>query len=142
MVGGLTNGTAYSFRLRGLNALAAGEVSAVVTATPTSDGSLRGRAPGVVSGLVGLPGVNSLAARGTHTGMKLSWSAPSDTGDSAVSGYQVEYKKESASGWTIWSSGGGMEIMTPAQAQEQCLDWTPAYSMRETSGGGQAREDY
>jgi len=73
-VTGLTNGTAYTFRVAAINAVGTGPDSAPSAAvTP-------GTIPGAPSAVVGSAGNRSVA---------LSWSAPSSNGGSAITGYRV-----------------------------------------------------
>ncbi|MBC8364995.1 MAG: fibronectin type III domain-containing protein [Actinobacteria bacterium] len=83
-VTGLTNGSAYSFRVTAVNAAGMGATSSTATATPrtTSD------AP---TGLAGTPGDRQVA---------LAWTAPSESGGSAVTGYRVERSADGGSTWT------------------------------------------
>ena len=72
-VADLVNGTTYSFEVRALNAVGASPGSGPITATPAT-------VPGAPSGLS--------ASRGNGE-VTLRWSAPSDDGGLAVTGYEV-----------------------------------------------------
>ena len=86
MLTGLTNGTAYDFRVRAVNTAGQGAASNIVSAMPTA-----------VTMVPGMPGaLTAVAGDGTVT---LSWSAPTTGG--AVTGY--EYKQDSGA----WMSTGG-----------------------------------
>ena len=74
-IGGLTNGTAYYFRVHAQNAYGDG-ASATVTVTPQGSGSV----PGSPTGLKVSSGDGFIA---------LSWSPPTSTGGSPVTGYHV-----------------------------------------------------
>jgi large repetitive protein len=74
-IGGLTNGTAYYFRVHAQNAYGDG-ASATVTVTPQGPGSV----PGSPTGLKTSYGDGFIA---------LSWSPPTSTGGSPVTGYHV-----------------------------------------------------
>ena len=80
----LVNGTSYSFRVAAVNAAGTGATSSTVTATPRSTSD----AP---TGLSGTPGDQQVA---------LAWSAPSDSGGSAVTGYRVEQSADGGSDWS------------------------------------------
>ncbi len=85
-VTGLTNGTAYTFKLRAVNAIGNGaEASATVTPSTT---------PGAPQSFT--------ATRG-NTQATLSWTAPSSNGGASISKYQ--YQQDSGS-WTDISGGG------------------------------------
>ncbi len=75
-VTGLTNGTAYTFRVAATNAVGTGADSgasaAVTPRAPT--------APGTPTGLAGTAGNQSVA---------LTWTAPSSDGGSAITGYRI-----------------------------------------------------
>ncbi|WP_420113751.1 fibronectin type III domain-containing protein, partial [Pseudactinotalea sp.] len=85
-VTGLTNGTAYSFRVRALNAVGEGEWASL-TATPRTVSS----APRSVTVS---PSASTLTVR---------WSAPSSTGGTARTYYRVQYSTDSVT-WTSASS--------------------------------------
>ena len=81
---GLTNGTTYSYRVRANNSIGSGAASIVATTTPfTTPG-----APRNVASFVG------------DKEVVLSWSAPSNTGGSAITGYVVQ---QSTNG-TTWTT--------------------------------------
>jgi len=80
----LVNGTSYSFRVAAVNAAGTGATSSTVTATPRSTSD----AP---TGLWGTPGDQQVV---------LAWSAPSDSGGSAVTGYRVEQSADGGSNWS------------------------------------------
>lgn len=80
-VTGLTNGTAYTFRVTAINGVGSGEAPSAVTASKTP------------RGLPGTPGTLSLAAGSTpSTAINLSWSAPGSNNGSAITGYKIQYK--------------------------------------------------
>jgi len=87
-VTGLTNGTAYSFTVTATNAVGTGPASAPASATPATVPS----APRNVS-----------ARSASPRGVSLTWQAPSSTGGSAISGYQV---------WRSTSSGAEQWVAT------------------------------
>ena len=76
-VTGLTNGTAYTFRVAAINAVGTGADSAASAAiTPAAAAT----APGAPTGVGGTAGNGSVA---------LSWTAPASNGGSAITGYRV-----------------------------------------------------
>ncbi|MEZ5205018.1 MAG: fibronectin type III domain-containing protein [Acidimicrobiales bacterium] len=71
---GLTNGTAYTFKVKATNAAGTGADSAASAAvTPRA-------VPGSPTGVTGVPG---------NTQVALSWTAPASNGGSAITGYTV-----------------------------------------------------
>ena len=94
-VTGLTNGQSYEFEVRAVNAAGDGAWSVPTTTTPRTT-------PGAPTGLGATPG-NGEAA--------LAWTAPTDTGGSAITGYDVRYILSSATDrrdgqWTDSSHSG------------------------------------
>ena len=88
----LTNGTDYEVQVRGVNG-AVGDWSDTATATPAT--------------VPGKPSITTVtAANGT---LAVDWSAPSSDGGSAITAYDVQYKKSSEITWTLvddaWTSG-------------------------------------
>ena len=76
-VTGLTNGTAYTFRVAAINAIGTGADSAASAAiTPAAAATV----PGAPTGVGGTAGNGSVA---------LSWTAPASNGGSAITGYRV-----------------------------------------------------
>ncbi len=88
-VPGLTNGTAYSFRVAAKNSEGTGAYTASVAATPATK-------PGAPT---------NLAAAGTGTTRTLTWSAPGSNGGSAITDYTVDYKLSSSASWTNFVDG-------------------------------------
>ena len=97
-VDSLTNGVRYDLQVRAVNAAGAGPWSATASATPQT--------------VTDAPTIN-LITPGDGT-LAVSWSAPSDTGGSAITSYDVRYIRSDAldkadDSWTvqdgIWSSG-------------------------------------
>lgn len=86
---GLTNGTAYTFRVAAVNAGGTGMysvVSAAVTPFTTPD------APTAVAGVAG------------NTQVVVSWTAPANNGGSAIIQYQVSYAPEGSDSYGTWST--------------------------------------
>ena len=81
-VTGLTNGTAYTFKVRAVNTHGDGVESAAATATP-----------------VGPPEKPTLTATDGDRQVTLNWTGPSDTGGSAITGWK--YSKDNG---TIWDT--------------------------------------
>jgi titin len=84
LVSGLTNGTAYSFRVSALTSggIGAGAVSAAVT--PFGQAA----APSALSGT------------SSNGSASLSWTAPANTGGSAITGYLVQQSTDGGLTWT------------------------------------------
>ncbi|AGZ42862.1 fibronectin type III domain-containing protein [Actinoplanes friuliensis] len=89
---GLTNGNAYTIRVRAVNDVGAGPAGDPVTATPS-----QGR-PGVVTGL---------SATAGNTTATLSFTAPADPGSSAITGYDV-----TIDGGVTWTPLAGNRVVT------------------------------
>jgi hypothetical protein len=90
LVGGLTNGTQYSFRVAGKNAAGSGAWSSAVLVTPLG-------APGAPSGLAAAVA----PAAGVGSGqVKLTWNPSADNG-LAITDYVIE---SSANGGTTWTT--------------------------------------
>ena len=95
---GLTNGIAYHFQIRAVNAEGAGPWTERVTVTP----GVPPDAPSIDSLT---PGDGVIA---------VAWSAPADAGSSAITGYDLRYVRgytpdKSSANWTVldsvWTSG-------------------------------------
>jgi hypothetical protein len=85
MVIGLTNGTSYVFRVAAINSSGTGTYSTPSTAvTP-------GTPPGAPTGLTAVAGPGSVT---------LSWTAPADSGSSAITGYSVQRSRDSGTTWS------------------------------------------
>ena len=85
-VPGLANGREYIFALRAVNAQGEGAV-ATVTATPVLG------PPGAPTGLSATPvGPSEIL---------LSWKAPADNGEAAVTGYRIEVSVDGGSSWGV-----------------------------------------
>ena len=84
-VTGLTNGTAYNFRVKATNESGAGAMSNVANATPAAT------APGAPTGL---------GATAGNQQVRLSWTAPSSNGGAAISNHVVERRTGSTGTWS------------------------------------------
>ena len=80
---GLTNGTSYTFKVRAVNAAGEGDES-TVSSTPYT-------VPGAPQNFHADPG---------HQAVDLTWNAPSSTGGSVITVYQVS--RSEGEGWTSW----------------------------------------
>ena len=104
-VTGLVNGTVYQFEVRARNSEAFSEW---VSADPVfaTDYIPPDGAPGAPSDLVAGPG---------DANMTVSWAAPTDTGYSAITGYEVRYRRaaSNATAWTthVSSIAGGETVI-------------------------------
>ena len=89
-VTGITNGVPYQFRVSAVNAQGTGATSNVAPATPTV----------TVQPVITAPGApTSLSATAGDAQVTLTWSAPADSGSSAITNYIIE---QSADGGTTW----------------------------------------
>jgi Ca2+-binding RTX toxin-like protein len=117
VVTGLTNGTAYTFRVRAVNALGIGALSAAsATVTPAT-------VPGVPTSVSATSGT----AGGT-VNARVQWGAPTSTGGSAVTGYVVRALRMSATGAVL----GTVTSPTQAAATRSLTMTLPAGNYRFT----------
>ena len=86
---GLRPNTTLHYRVAAVNSVGRGEYSSVATAT--TDGPGQGR-PGAPRNLTASPDGDSAIA--------LSWTPPSDTGSSAITGYRIEVSGDGGLSWT------------------------------------------
>jgi hypothetical protein len=94
---GLTNGTTYSFRVRGMNGTTAGDPSAAVSVSP----ALPNGAP---THVVVTPGSSSYV---------VTWDAPTTSGTFPIAGYTV--------GWSGGERGGPLCENVPVTAARRCV---------------------
>jgi len=87
-VTGLTNGSAYDFRVSAENAKGMGPSATITSITPTVALTV----PLAVSGITG-------AVDATTKNLHLNWTAPASNGGSAITNYLVEAKLSSGSTW-------------------------------------------
>ena len=99
-VTGLTNGTTYQFRISAVNSVGTGTPSGVVSSTPTAPIIIPPPPSLTISSAPG-----NLAATPGNAQVSLSWTAPSDTGGTAITDYIIEYKAASASQWSTFADG-------------------------------------
>ena len=85
-ISGLTNGTTYQVRVRASNSQSNGAWSSTVTGTPA---------------LLGVPDAPTAPSL-THGSKRfeVSWTAPSENGGSAITGYGVQYRTGTSGSWT------------------------------------------
>jgi titin len=87
---GLTAGQTYTYRVSAINSIGPSNPSPEASVTPTtSSQTTTNSAPGAPTGLV------AMSVSGTQ--INLSWSAPSNNGGSAITGYKIESKKGTGS---------------------------------------------
>ncbi len=91
---GLTASTTYHYRVSAINSVGTGAASTTASATTTA--ATVPDAP-----------TNLSATAGGATSITLSWSAPSNTGGVAISGYKIESSPNGTSGWTDVESNTG-----------------------------------
>lgn len=89
---GLTNGTAYIFRVSAINSAGTG------TASSNSSAVTPSTTPGAPTSVAGTAGNAQVA---------LTWTAPTSTGGAAISGYKIEYSANNGSSWTTATSNTG-----------------------------------
>ena len=95
-VTGLTNGVPYFFEVRAQSAAGNSSYSSAVSATPAT---------------TPYP-PTAVTASGTGTDrVNVSWSAPSDTGGSAITGYTVEYAASSSGPWKSVPAGTAVSFV-------------------------------
>ncbi len=82
---GLSSGTSYVFQVAAINAIGEGAMS------PASSAVTPAATPGPPTGVQ--------ATRG-DTQASVSWTAPSDTGGSAISGYRLEWSSDNGTTWS------------------------------------------
>tara|TARA_B100001123_G_scaffold433771_2_gene559140 strand:+ start:37957 stop:40077 length:2121 start_codon:yes stop_codon:yes gene_type:complete len=117
-VTGLTNGTEYTFRVKATNANGAGSNS--------------NASPGVTP--LGTPGTaTALSGTADAASVVLSWTAPTDTGGSAITDYTVEYSSDSGTTWSTFADG----TSTTASARVTGLTNGTAYVFRVTTVNAQ-----
>ena len=109
-VTGLTNGTAYSFRVSAVNAAGIGTASSTASATPVTT-------PTAATSVAGTAG---------DTQVSLTWTAPTDNGGSAITDYTVESSSDSGTTWTTFVDG----TSTTASATVTGLTNGTAYTFR------------
>jgi protocatechuate 3,4-dioxygenase beta subunit len=88
-VSGLSNGVRYYFRIAAKNAAGAGSFTSVINATPRTVPSMP----------------RSLAASAGSRQVRLTWTAPSASGGSAVTDYVIQRSRTGSSNWTTVSDG-------------------------------------
>ncbi len=88
-VTGLTNGTAYTFRVSAISSVGTGAASATASATPAVSASV----PAAPTGL------NATAG---DTQASLSWTAPFSDGGAAITDYLIEYSSDGGGTWSTF----------------------------------------
>ena len=124
---GLQPGTTRHYRVRAKNAVNDGAWSDTAS-TATTTG-----APGAPTGLEATAGLPA-TPDGT-TLIRLAWTEPSDRGDSAITGYKVEWSADGSTGWTELEddTGTAAETYTDAGLGSET---TRHYRVRAINGVG------
>ena len=99
---GLSPSTSYMYRVSAINSVGTGSPSNTATAT-TSSGTVA-TAPQPPTGLT--------ATVASSSEIDLSWTAPSDNGGAAITGYMIERSQDSGSTWSTLSSNTGSASTT------------------------------
>jgi hypothetical protein len=99
---GLSPSTAYMYRVSAINSV--GDSSPSNTATATTSSGTVATIPQPPTGLTATPASSSE--------IDLSWTAPSDNGGSAITGYVIERSTDSGSTWSTISSNTGSAFTT------------------------------
>jgi len=95
-ISGLTNGTAYKFQVRAVNAVGVGPFSNFSNSvTPTAGGGTTGTLPGAPT--IGTA-VNGVTTDGTTISATAKWSPPTNTGGAAITGYRVKAIRVTSTG--------------------------------------------
>ncbi len=89
-IAGLTNGTGYEVQVRAVNANGEGDWSPSATARPLAT-------------LPAAPAAPTLEAGNEQ--LTVTWTAPTDTGGSAISSYHLRHREDGKGSWTELTSG-------------------------------------
>jgi hypothetical protein len=95
VVTGLTNGTAYVFRVAGVNSNGTGTYTAASSSVTPASASVPGAPTSLTS-----------SGSGGCGNIRLSWTAPSD-GGSAITSYRIRYNENSYATFYSFSPSGG-----------------------------------
>ncbi|HWB65715.1 MAG TPA: fibronectin type III domain-containing protein, partial [Mycobacteriales bacterium] len=121
-VTGLTNGTAYLFRVAAINSAGTGPYSAASTAVTPS------------TGLAGAPtGVSAVAGDAKAI---VSWSAPANHGGSAITGYDVQFSSNGGTTWTSASSSFHTSTLTTQTVTGLTNGTAYVFRVAAINGGG------
>jgi hypothetical protein len=120
-VTGLTNGTAYTFRVSATNAVGTGVVSTVsASVTPRT-------VPNAPTNVVGTLGDTQVA---------LTWSAPANNGGAAITDYLIEY--HNGSSWATFTDGTSTSASTIVTGLTNGTAYTFRVSATNAAGTGAA----
>ncbi|MET0579456.1 MAG: fibronectin type III domain-containing protein, partial [Ilumatobacteraceae bacterium] len=119
---GLTNGDAVSFRVSARNATGTGTASTPVTATPVD---------------VAVAPTDLVALPGNHR-VDLTWTAPTDTGGTPLTGYQIESSTDGTTWTTVVADTGSTATAFTATGLANGIPVTFRVSALNAVGAGPA----
>ena len=107
-VTGLTNGTAYDFRVTADSAVGPGGISATVTATPRT-----------------VPDAPTAVLTGySNAAVTLTWTAPTGNGGNPVNGYRVRYRDTGTGVWQTFATVTGLTATVTGLTNGTAYDFT------------------
>ncbi len=121
---GLTNGIQYDFRINATNQAGTGVSSGIVQATPRS-------VPGQPTGLAATPG---------NSQVSLSWTAPTDTGGSAITDYTIQYSVDAGTNWIAVNDGTNTDTTTTVTGLTNGVTYQFQVFATNTAGTGIASD--
>src|SRR5207244_2149014 len=110
---GLTHTTTYTYRISAVNSIGTGSSSSVASATtPIATPS---------------PPIGLTSSASSSSQIALSWTAPTDNGGSAITGYKVERSTDSGTTWSTIVANPGIPATT---SSDTGLTHTTTYTYR------------
>jgi hypothetical protein len=126
MVGGLTNGTQYSFRVAGKNAIWISPWTPAITATPAW-------VPGAPSGLTAAVAPTAGVGSGQ---VKLTWNAPASNNGAAITDYTIESSANGGTTWTTVNDGVSTATTTTVSGLTNGTQYSFRVAARNAAGSG------